>query len=71
MLVLDTDISDIIENEINKATEPSDLIKWLIACKYALMKMNDLDFSEDWSKEIIKELLGEIAKLILSVRDKL
>jgi len=68
---LDSDISDIIEKEINRATEPSDLIKWLIACKYALMKMNNLSFREDWSKEIIKELLGEIAKLILSVRDKL
>jgi len=67
----DLDVSNIIDKYINNANSSSDLLKWLIICKYAMEKILELGVEENWVKEIINDLISELAKLIISIRSTL
>lgn len=62
------DVSDIIDKYIKRATSASDLLRWLIICKYALEKAIELGVEDSWVREAFLDIIGDLAKLILSLR---
>lgn len=67
---LDRSNLDRIRKDIEKAKSLSDLLPFLYLCKEILDKVLTVEVYEDWAKEALQDLLGDIAKNILSIRNR-
>ena len=68
---MDRETYNKILEEVNSIQSLSDSVKWLFLCKHILRQITRVSLREEWVKDEVVSIIGEIAKLILEIRNKL